>query len=230
MQEIPRWKINETQIQTLCTLRNSKIGNQLLGDWCSGGKLDKCKVAIIYRKYTWISNHINLLCTDLSLSWSWCGFLHGDYFSNGSWQKHSIMGDKVKQVALWTQAIKWKLVWYSKDWSIKYGSSSISRLTLCILQKRLSYLNLWWLLCNSLTQTIDNQFIDRITHKRPWKLCVESQRRYMKLYWIEHQETFRWEIWIIAITFGRENNQLFHTYIVHEPQIKIYTCWKPITA
>ena len=81
-QDIPRWRINDTQIQTLCTWRNEKMGIQLLVILYCSGKLDRCKVTISYRKYTWISNRINLLCTCLSPSLYWYGCLREDSFRN----------------------------------------------------------------------------------------------------------------------------------------------------
>ena len=87
---------------------------------------------------------INWLFTCLSPIWSWCGCLHGDYLSYGSWQKQRRMGAKDKQVDLWNQSSKWQLVWSSKDCSIKEGLSTISSWLLCILHKRLVYLNLCW--------------------------------------------------------------------------------------
>ena len=51
-QEIPIWKINETQIHHLFTFGNTTMGSYLLGDLCSNGKLDKRKSNIRYSKYT----------------------------------------------------------------------------------------------------------------------------------------------------------------------------------
>ena len=106
-----------------------------MGYLCCRIKLDKCEVTVIYNKYPWISKQINLLCTCLSPSWPLCGCLHGSFFSNYSWCKQRRMGPKVKQITLWNQARNLKLIWYSKNWSIKEVLPSISSLSLCILQK-----------------------------------------------------------------------------------------------
>ena len=129
----------------------------------SSGKLDRCETTIIYSKYTWIAKHTNWFCTCLSPSWPWFGCLHRDSFTNGSWQKKIRIGPKVKQITLWMQASKCKLVLSSKNWSRKEGLPSISSWTLCILKKRISYFNLLWWLCNSITQTRDNHIINRIS-------------------------------------------------------------------
>ena len=139
------------------------MGSQLQRNLCTRGKFGMFKFTISYRKYTLISKQINLLCTVLYSSWSWCGCLHGYYVRNGVLWKHRIMGAKIKQVTLWNQASKWKLVWSSKEWSIKEGLTPISCWPLCIIQKRLSCFNLCWLLNNSIIQARDNHFIDIIT-------------------------------------------------------------------
>ena len=110
---------NETQIQTLWTCRNAKMGSQILENLCYSEKLDKCEVNIRYRKYTWIFKRINWLFNFIYQSWYWYGCLHVDPFSNGGWCKQRISGAKFKQVALCNQASKWKLVWSSKYWSIQ---------------------------------------------------------------------------------------------------------------
>ena len=53
--------------------------------------------------------------------WPWYGCLNGVSFRNGSWWKQRRMGPKVKQITLWTQSSKWKLVWSSKTSSKKRG-------------------------------------------------------------------------------------------------------------
>ena len=150
-----------------------------MGNLFSSGKFDTCEVTISYRKYKSIAKHINWLCTWLSPIWPWCGFLHGDSFSNGSWQKQRIMDPKVKQITLWNQAIKCKLFWSYKNWYRNDGLPSISSWSLCILQKRISYFNVFWWLCNSLTQKIDHHIINWITKKWSWKLCVDIWRVYI---------------------------------------------------
>ena len=148
------------------------MGGQPLGNLFSSGILDKWDVTSIYSKYKWIIDQINLLCTRLYLSWRWCVYINVDWFIHMSWCKHSIIGYKVKQVTSCTKARNWKLVWSSKDCPRKGGLSSISSWILFILHKRLIYLNLCWLLCNSLTQTRDNHIIDRITQEWPWKYML----------------------------------------------------------
>ena len=116
-QDISRYIMNETQIHHLWTWINETMGSQLLVKLCYSGKLDKREVTISYSKYTWIVKQINLLCTFLYPIWYWCGCLHGDSFRNFSWCKNRIMCPKVKKITLCTKEIKWKLVWYSKNWS-----------------------------------------------------------------------------------------------------------------
>ena len=45
---------------------NSTTGSKLMGNLWSSGKMDKCKVTISFRKYTWVSKQINCLCTWIS--------------------------------------------------------------------------------------------------------------------------------------------------------------------
>ena len=85
-----------------------------MGNLWSRGKFDKCKFTVSYRKDKLINKHINWLCTCFYPIWTCCEFLYESSFRNGSWRKHRRMGPKVKQIILWTQAIKWKLVWSSK--------------------------------------------------------------------------------------------------------------------
>ena len=153
MQEITRCNINETQIQNLCTCSNETMDSQLLVKLFSSSKLYHFKVTFSYSKYTWISKHSNWLCTLISPSWYLCGCLHKSSFINGSWRKQRRMGNKSKQINLWTQAINCKLVWSSKNWSREEGLPSISSWPYCILQKILSYFNLCWFFCNSLIKT-----------------------------------------------------------------------------
>ena len=134
------------------------------------------KFTIRYIKYTWISKQIQLICTCLYPIVSWCGCLCLHSFKNGSWWKQSRMGAKGKQITLWTQARKCKLLWSSKYWYIKEGLSSISSWPLFIFQKRLSYFNLCLLVCTSLTRTRDSHLIDRVTEEWSWKLFVDRWR------------------------------------------------------
>ena len=92
---------------------------QLLGNLFTSSKLDKCDIAMIYSKYTWISKQINWICTWIYLIWNLCRCFIGAPFRNGIWRKHRIMGLKVKQITLWTQARKWKLVFIFQEWSRK---------------------------------------------------------------------------------------------------------------
>ena len=146
----------------MCAWRNETIGNQILGNLFYSGKLDKCRVNIRYRKYTWIDKQINWLCTQIYPSLSWCGRIYWYSFINGIWRKQRRMGDKVKRVTLWNQAIKFKLFWSYKECSINNWLSSIRSLPLFILKQQPSSFNLCWWFCNSITQIRDNHIIDII--------------------------------------------------------------------
>ena len=98
----------------MCKWKNVKMGSELLGKLCSSGKLDQCKFTIAYINYTWNTKHINWICTCFSLMWYWCGCLYGSSFSSGSSCKQSKMGPKFKQITVWNQSSKYKLVWCSK--------------------------------------------------------------------------------------------------------------------
>ena len=142
---------------------NVTMVGQLLVNLCYSKQIYKCEVTITYNKYTLISNYINFLCTSLYPIWYLCGYICGSSFSNMILWKHSRMGDKVKQVTLCNQAIKCKLVWSYKYWSIKEGLSSISSLPLCILHQIISNFNMCWWWCDLITQTRDNNIINIIT-------------------------------------------------------------------
>ena len=81
---------------------------------CSSGKLDKCKVPISYRKYTWIANQVN---------WFVIAFTQADIDVNVFietslcmvFDGNRRMSTKVKQIVLWTQSRKCNLVWSSEN-------------------------------------------------------------------------------------------------------------------
>ena len=62
------------------------------------------------------------------------------------------------------------------------------------------------------------------------KTIFDKGRINFKCSWSYHQEKFIWDIRIIAITPGGENNQPCRTYSFRDPQIKMDDCWKPSTA
>ena len=141
------------------------MGSQRMVKLCLSGKLDNCKVTIIYRKYTWIDKQINWFFTCIYPIWPWCGCLHGYSIRYCSWCKQGIMDTKVKKITLWTQESKCRLVWSSKNWSRKEGLPSISSWPLFILRKRINYFNLCWWFYNIITHIRDNNIINWITEE-----------------------------------------------------------------
>ena len=124
--------------------------------------LDKWEVTIIYSKYTWISKEIYWLFTCLSPIWLWCWCLRGSPFRNLCWWKQSTMGPKIKQITLWSQEIKFKLVWYSKT-GLEIRDCHQSQFDLCVFYIKYRFFKFCLLLCNFLAQTRYNHVINWIT-------------------------------------------------------------------